>query len=71
MPTPVALGGLAPTAPRIGGILGGYAWTGGAVLLSKARSQPVSSLGYRPPEFKHALTIKQAATKGLPETKYL
>ena len=71
LPTPLALGGLSPNAPRVGGILGGYAWTGGSALASQARTRPVSSLGYRPPEFKHAFTIEQAATKGLPETKYL
>ena len=71
MPTPLALGGLTTVPPRAGGILGGYPWTGGSVLSGKARTRPVSSLGYRPTEFKHAFTIEQAATKGLPETKYL
>ncbi len=67
-------GGGTPTTPgvkmpRVGGIIGGYPWTGGSAI--NRRSRPLSSMTYRPAEFKHAFSIEQAATKGLPESKHL
>jgi hypothetical protein len=51
--------------PRVGGISGGIAWTGGSNLPSKQLAIPTSVNQFRPSDYKNGKTAAQTAQQGL------
>ena len=58
-------------SPRVGGVLGGAAWTGGSNVLRKRSKRPKTVFARRPLSFVNASKVERACTRGIHEDKRL